>query len=101
MTAARARLGAEGCDLTLGRMDGNTWRRYRLLTWRGTDPPFLLEPDNPDDWPRHFEAAGFAPLATYYSSKCDDLEGYPAEPALAAALNANGLRSRPIDTANP
>lgn len=100
LAAACERLRAEGCELAVGPMDGNTWRRYRLLTWRGTDPPFLLEPDNPDEWPRHFEAAGFAPLAAYYSSKCDDLAAYPADPALAAAMHAAGLRSRAIDTAN-
>jgi len=99
LAAACERLRAEGCELAVGPMDGNTWRRYRLLSWRGTDPPFFLEPDNPDDWPRHFEAAGFTPLATYYSSKCDDLAGYPADAALAADMHAAGLRSRPIDTA--
>lgn len=100
LAAACARLRTEGCDLALGPMDGNTWRRYRLLTWRGTDPPFFLEPDNPDDWPLHFEAAGFAPLATYYSSKCDDLAAYPADPVLAAKMQTEGMSSRPIDTAN-
>lgn len=99
LAAACERLRAEGCDLAVGPMDGNTWRRYRLLTWRGTDPPFFLEPDNPDDWPRHFEAAGFASLATYYSSKCDDLTAYPADLTLAADMRAAGLGSRAIDTA--
>jgi GNAT superfamily N-acetyltransferase len=67
------RLAAHGCSLAVGPMDGNTWRRYRLLTERGTEPPFLLEPDNPDDWPAHFTGHGFAPLAEYYSAVNDDL----------------------------
>ncbi|SFN80953.1 Acetyltransferase (GNAT) family protein [Formivibrio citricus] len=61
-----------GCSLAVGPMDGSTWRRYRLLTERGDEPPFLLEPDNPDDWPQYFESAGFQPLAHYYSSISED-----------------------------
>jgi GNAT superfamily N-acetyltransferase len=63
-------------------MDGSTWRRYRLLTGRGTEPPFFLEPDNPDDWPGHFTLAGFTPLARYFSSVNPDIAGRrpPAEP---------------------
>ena len=35
----------------VGPLDGSTWRRYRLVTERGVEPPFFMEPDNPDDWP--------------------------------------------------
>jgi acyl-CoA synthetase (AMP-forming)/AMP-acid ligase II/GNAT superfamily N-acetyltransferase len=70
---ACARLAAHGCTVAVAPMDGNTWRRYRLLTERGPEPPFLLEPDNPDDWPAHFTGHGFAPLAEYYSAVNDDL----------------------------
>jgi GNAT superfamily N-acetyltransferase len=69
------RLEGEGCSMAVGPMDGNTWERYRLVTERGTEPPFLLEPDNPDDWPAHFAAAGFAPIARYCSALCGDLSG--------------------------
>lgn len=65
---ACGRLAASGCTLVVGPMDGNTWRRYRFITERGSEPAFFLEPDNPDDWPRHFEAADFSPLATYISA---------------------------------
>ncbi|MBV9712853.1 MAG: hypothetical protein JO011_18285, partial [Ktedonobacteraceae bacterium] len=44
-------LARQGCTLAVGPMDGSTERRYRLLSERGTEPPFFLEPDNPDDWP--------------------------------------------------
>ncbi len=94
---ACARLREAGCTLAVGPMDGSTWRRYRLLTWRGTEPPFLLEPDNPDDWPAHFEQAGFTPLAQYYSGKCDDLGPYRGDDALSARLGAAGYRLRPVD----
>src|ERR1019366_29148 len=57
----------------VGPLDGNTWRRYRLLTQRGDERPFFLEPDNPNDWPDHFAAAGFSPLARYFSALNQDL----------------------------
>jgi len=70
---ACAQLAAQGCTMAVGPMDGNTWRRYRFVTDRGTEPPFFLEPDNPDDWPRHFTSAGFSPLAMYTSALNSDL----------------------------
>jgi len=73
LEAAWERLAAEGCTLAVGPVDGNTWQRYRLLTERGGEPPFFLEPDNPDEWPGQFVAAGFTPLAQYYSALNDDL----------------------------
>jgi GNAT superfamily N-acetyltransferase len=73
LRSACARLAGEGCTLAVGPMDGNTWQRYRLVTDRGPEPPFFMEPDNPDDWPDHFRAAGFAPLAQYYSALATDL----------------------------
>jgi GNAT superfamily N-acetyltransferase len=94
---ACAKLRAAGCTLAVGPMDGSTWRRYRLITWRGADPLFFLEPDNPDEWPAHFEAAGFTPLAHYYSSKCDDLDTYPTDARLDARLRGSGYRTRPLE----
>jgi hypothetical protein len=65
-------------------MDGSTWRRYRLVTDRGEEPPFFLEPDNPDDYPLHFAAAGFAPLAAYSSAVIEPLNGEDPRVAEAA-----------------
>jgi predicted N-acetyltransferase YhbS len=70
---AADRLRERGCSLAVGPMDGNTWQRYRLLTERGPEPIFFLEPDNPDDWPAHFTRSGFSPLAEYYSAINTDL----------------------------
>lgn len=67
------RLREAGCSKAIGPMDGNTWRRYRVLTDRGAEPPFFMEPDNPDIWPRIFERAGFTPLSVYTSSLVSDL----------------------------
>lgn len=73
LARALGELDRHGCTLAIGPMDGNTWRRYRFVTRRGTEPPFFLEPDNPDDYPGHFLSAGFAPLARYYSNLDPDL----------------------------
>lgn len=54
-------LASHGASMAIGPLDGNTWRRYRLVTQRGEEPPFFLEPDNPDAYPHYFEAAGFKP----------------------------------------
>jgi predicted N-acetyltransferase YhbS len=87
-----------GFRCVVGPMDGNTWRRYRLVTQRGSEPPFFLEPDNPDDWPGHFLAAGFAPMARYFSALNDDLSVVdPRVPGALARLNEAGVRIRPID----
>ncbi|KPK52557.1 MAG: hypothetical protein AMS22_08915 [Thiotrichales bacterium SG8_50] len=91
------RLRASGCTLAVGPIDGSTWRRYRLITWRGDEPAFFLEPDNPDDWPLHFTGVGFMPFANYFSERCDDLEAYPADTKLAARLHEAGYRARPIE----
>ena len=91
-------LAARGCSLAVGPMDGNTWRRYRLITERGHEPVFFLEPDNPDDWPDHFLALGFRPVARYFSAVTDDL-GYeePRVEQLARRMTAEGIRIRPLD----
>jgi GNAT superfamily N-acetyltransferase len=91
-------LAANGCEVAVGPMDGNTWRRYRFVVDRGPEPPFFLEPDNPDEWPRHWEAAGFAPLAHYTSAINDDLaRDDPRAGAVEARLADAGVRIRTLD----
>jgi GNAT superfamily N-acetyltransferase len=86
-----------GCTLAIGPMDGSTWRRYRFITRRGTEPPFFLEPDNPDDYPGHFLAAGFTPLARYYSNLDPDL-GWVLDGAamLEESLENEGVQFRSL-----
>lgn len=58
---------------------------------------FFLEPDNSDDWPAHFLAAGFSPLATYFSSVNNDLSVTdPRVPKHLAKLTAAGVTIRTI-----
>lgn len=73
LQAALSRLAEQSCTLAIGPMDGNTWRRYRVLAERGSEPPFFMEPDNPDWWRESFESSGFAPLSVYSSSLVSDL----------------------------
>jgi GNAT superfamily N-acetyltransferase len=95
---ACARLAAEGCTLAVGPMDGNTWRSYRLVTERGPEPPFFLEPDTPPAWTAQFTDAGFAPLATYTSALARDLTRRDERlAALAARLQRGGVSIRPLD----
>ncbi|MDQ3030739.1 MAG: GNAT family N-acetyltransferase [Actinomycetota bacterium] len=98
---ATQQLRERGLSLAVGPMDGNTWRRYRLVTRRGDEPPFFLEPVNPDDWPDHFMAAGFQPLARYFSRLNNDLAVVdPRVPAALARLADDGVVTRPIDMNN-
>jgi GNAT superfamily N-acetyltransferase len=98
LALACERLVAHGCTLAAGPMDGSTARRYRLLTERGEEPPFFLEPDNPDDWPAHWTAAGFTSLADYYSALQPVLDhADPRLPALSADFEKMGVCVRPLD----
>ncbi len=97
LDAAYTELKRKGCTTCVGPMDGNTWRRYRLLTERGTEPGFFLEPDNPDEWPRFFHAANFAPLATYFSAMNDDLTVEDPRAARATErLSSEGVQLRKL-----
>jgi GNAT superfamily N-acetyltransferase len=88
----------QSCTLAVGPVDGNTWQRYRLLTERGPEPLFLLEPDNPDDWPAQFLAAGFTPLAHYFSAVTTQLlETVPRLSRHARNLEAQGIHLRTLD----
>ena len=87
-----------GRERVIGPMDGSTWHRYRLLTERGTEPAFFLEPDNPDDWPQHFTDAGFLPLATYISALNSDLgQSDPRSDRRRTEFEGKGITIRRID----
>lgn len=95
--AACKQLARQGCTLAVGPLDGNTSQRYRLLSERGPEPLFFLEPDNPDDWPEHFTGSGFSPLAHYYSALQTGLARIdPRVPALVRRFAAEGLAIRAL-----
>lgn len=92
------RLTREGCEVAIGPVDGNTWQRYRLLTERGTEPIYFMEPDNPDDWPGLFLAAGFTSIASYASALNSDLAATdPRLPAFAQRVHELGIEIRSLD----
>jgi len=92
------RLSAMGCTRAVGPMDGNTWRRYRLVTFYGEEPPFFLEPYTPEDWPAHFTGAGFTPQAEYSSALNLDLNlRHPRVEHAAQRLRDAGVGWRPLD----
>lgn len=100
LARAGERLRAEGCTLAVGPMDGNTWRRYRFVTEAGDEAAFLLEPANPPEWPAWWRAAGFAPLAEYFSTVADDLTARDERlGGVAARMAAAGVTMRPLDPA--
>jgi GNAT superfamily N-acetyltransferase len=98
LARAAERLRSEGCALAIGPIDGDTWHRYRLVTWTDGTPPFALEPHSPLAATMPWECAGFAPLETYSSLRDDALaERDPRVPALAAKLRDNGVTVRTLN----
>ncbi len=92
------RLREEGRTLAVGPMDGNTWRRYRFVTDPGEDPPFFLEPGNPQAYPDYFLHAGFEPMARYTSARVTDLNIRDERiPGAIERLRKAGVRWRPLD----
>lgn len=100
LEAGLAELARRGCTLAVGPMDGNTWHSYRFVTDAGTRPPFLMEPQNPPEYPGYFTKSGFAPLARYQSALCADLLTRDARiPGAIKRLRAAGVHWRPLDPA--
>lgn len=81
LARAAEMLRSEGFAALLGPMDGDTWHTYRLITETDGSPPFLLEPVSGPHDKSAFEAAGFAPVSNYVSTRArlDDAIG-PAAP---------------------
>ena len=97
LDAACEALRSRGATLAVGPMDGNTWRRYRLVIDAGTEPPFFLEPTNPPEWPRWFADAGWRRHSEYVSSVNDNLSRVdPAGAAKARGLAERGVVMREL-----
>lgn len=94
---ACAELQAQGCKTAIGPIDGNTWRRYRLITHRGSQPLFFMESDNPKDWPRHFSRCGFNEIAKYSSGLNTDLTlNDPESASIRSRLKSMGVTLRSL-----
>ena len=62
-------LKENGCHLIVAPMNGNTWKKYRTLTYTTDEPNFILENVNPIEHNEILEKAGFEKLYTYTSTK--------------------------------
>lgn len=95
---ACSRLAELGCTLAIGPMQRNTWRRYRLVTERGTEPPFFCEPDNPPALLECFRRAAFSVAASYVSALQEPI--YPDENRIARIAHRTEKQDiciRPLD----
>lgn len=94
-------LRSRGCQVAVGPMDGNTWRRYRFVTRRGTARPFFLEPDNPDEYPIHFARHGFHAIAHYVSEINPAMATrQPDLGDLRRKMAAQGIEIAPLEAAH-
>jgi GNAT superfamily N-acetyltransferase len=50
-------------------IDGDTWHKYRLVSFTNGELPFPLEPQNPLWYNSVYEKCGFRPLKKYFSEK--------------------------------
>ncbi|MCA9838787.1 MAG: GNAT family N-acetyltransferase [Trueperaceae bacterium] len=89
-------LKEQGCELTVGPLDGTTWRNYRFVT-EGSAPPFFLEPINPPSYPKQWQRAGFDVLASYFSVLQNDLSPNPYSVGCQEELEQKGIRVRQLD----
>lgn len=69
LAEAVTRIRAAGRTRVLGPMAGDTWHSYRFVSETDGSPPFLMEPTNRPHEPAIFAAAGFTPLARYFSAR--------------------------------
>lgn len=51
-------LSQQGCTMAIAPIDGNTWRRYRLLSERGSEPIFFWNRITPMTGAISFEQRG-------------------------------------------
>ena len=97
LEGACARLREAGCTRAIGPMDGNTWRPHRFVIEDSGEPPFLLEPRNPPEYPSYFSASGFEILATYRASLLPLDEPAPDFSLAAGRLEERGITIRDLD----
>lgn len=95
------KLSENRCELAVGPMDGTTWENYRLITERGVEPPFFLEPDNSPELPEYFALNGFRPIANYISTATTDLDFVdPRYEIIRKRLHSSGVTIRTINYAD-
>lgn len=58
-----------GYDYIIAPMNGNTWEKYRTLTYTNGEPTFILENVDPIEHNEILQKAGFEKIYTYTSTK--------------------------------
>ena len=83
---ASALLRSEGCAALLGPMDGDTWHSYRVVTESDGSAPFAIEPVSGPHDRAALEAAGFAPVSSYVSTRAALADAISAEAPKVAGV---------------
>lgn len=100
LDAASSHLRSLGIHTAIGPMDGNTWKYHRFVTETNGRPPFLLEPENPAEFPDWWLQAGFSRLSRY-SSSVIQLDGTAAvSPAMKRRILSSGITIENLDPAH-
>lgn len=91
-------LEEQDCQQAVGPIDGNTWRKYRLVIESDGTPPFLLEPINPPEFSAYFESAGFNIVAKFRSAMVDVKEEFDKDAhEIQERLKETGVTIRTIN----
>jgi hypothetical protein len=96
LQTAIGELSARACAIVLAPMDGNTWRRYRCVTWSDGRPPFFLEPFSEPDSAAPFLSIGFEPFERYSSGAVDLSRPGPDLSIVREKLESKGVRFAPM-----
>lgn len=93
-------LKEQGCCAIIGPMNQNTWKKYRFVTASNGAPPFMLEPQNPPEYPHYFKQAGFFEYATYLSAIEKKFDEQPQKcDEILLSLQQNDIRIETLDMA--
>ena len=94
-------LRQQECTIAIAPVDGSTWQRYRVAIAGTEEPPFFLEPDYPTTLVPQLDAAGFSPIAHYYSALNTDLTDIDSRsPRVHAKFQQLGVTIRSLNLAN-
>lgn len=97
LDTAVTHLRNNGATIAIGPMDRNTWKKHRFVIETNGRPSFLLEPENPSEYPDWWRAAGFTELSRY-SSSIIPLDGSTVVPeALKKRILSSGMALHNLD----
>lgn len=97
LNEASSKLRNVGCQLAVGPMNGNTWRRHRFVVESSERGYFLLEPRNSEQHPGWWQSCGFIALSRYSSSAMNLDTGDAISPAITMRLKRSGVRLRKMN----